>query len=78
MDGTDDNALIAGTTMSGNTAREGGGAVFDVVDSGWGTLTFRDSHLIAETSGRFQTAPGIYYDLDGHDSKPTLIDSTDS
>jgi hypothetical protein len=78
MDGTDDNALIAGCTMRGDTAREGGGAVFDVVDSGWGALVFKDSHLLGETSGRFQTAPGIYYDLDGHDSKPTLIASTDS
>ncbi len=78
MDGTDDNALIAGTTMSANTAREGGGAVFDVVDSGWGSLTFRHSQLLGESSGEFQTAPGVYYDLDGHDSRPTLIDSTDS
>jgi hypothetical protein len=78
MDGTDDDALIAGSTMSGNTAREGGGAVFDVVDSGWGSLIFKDSRLLGETSGRFQTAPGIYYDLDGRDSKPTLIGSTDS
>lgn len=78
MDGTDDDALIAGTTMRGNTAREGGGAVFDVVDSGWGTLTFRDSHLIGESSGRFQTAPGIYYQRDGRDLRPTMIASTDS
>ena len=78
MDGTDDDALIAGTTMRGNTAREGGGAVFDVVDRGWGTLTFRDSHLIGETSGRFETAPGIYYQRDGRDLRPTMIDSTDS
>ena len=34
LDGTDDNALIAGTVMDTNSAREGGGAVFDVVDSG--------------------------------------------
>ena len=77
MDGTDDNALIAGTTLAGNTAREGGGAVFDVVDSGWGSLTFRESHLIGESSGRFQTFPGVYYQRDGRDLKPTMIDSTD-
>jgi hypothetical protein len=78
MDGTDDNALIAATVMRDNTAREGGGAVFDVVDSGYGSLTFRDSHLLGNTSGEFQTAPGVYYDLDGHDSKPVLIGSSDS
>jgi hypothetical protein len=78
MDGTDDNALIAGTEMNGNSAREGGGAVFDVVDSGWGSLTFRGSHLLDNTSGEFQTAPGVYYDLDGKDSKPVLVGSSDS
>jgi hypothetical protein len=78
MDGTDDNALIAGTVMNGNSAREGGGAVFDVVDSGWGSLIFKQSHLLGDTSGRFQTAPGVYYDLDNKDSTPTMIDSSDS
>lgn len=78
MDGTDDNALIAGTVMNDNYAREGGGAVFDVVDSGWGSLTFKNSHLKGNTSGEFQTAPGVYYDLDNTDSKPTMIASTDS
>lgn len=76
MDGTDDNALIAGTVMMGNTAREGGGAVFDVVDRGWGSLIFRHSRLRGNTSGRFQTFPGVYYDLDNRDSRPTMIGST--
>ncbi len=77
-DGTDYNTLIAGTVMRGNSAREGGGAVFYVVDSGWGTLTLNDSHLRNNPSGQFQTFPGIYDDIDGHDGPPVMIDSTDS
>ena len=77
LDGTDDNALIAGTVMDTNSAREGGGAVFDVGDSGWGSLTFKGSHLHHDTSGAFQTFPGIYYDLDGNDRVPSMINSTD-
>jgi hypothetical protein len=58
------------------TAREGGGAVFDVVDSGWGALTFDESQLHNNISGQFQTFPGVYYDLDGHDRAPVMINST--
>ena len=76
LDGKDDNVLIAGTVMESNTAREGGGAVFDVVDSGWGALTFNESHLRNNISGEFETFPGIYYDLDGHDTVPVMINST--
>ncbi|MGH2872182.1 MAG: hypothetical protein ACRDL5_06930 [Solirubrobacteraceae bacterium] len=78
LDGRDDDALIAGTLMDDNRAREGGGAVFDVVDSGSGTLTFDESRLHGDTSGEFQTFPGVYYDLDGHDRSPRMIASTDS
>jgi len=78
LDGRDDNVLIAGTVMGSNTAREGGGAVFDVVDSGWGALTFNESHLHDDTSGEFQTFPGVHYDLDGHDRPPVTINSTDN
>jgi hypothetical protein len=78
LDGQDDNVLIAGTVMDNNTAREGGGAVFDVVDTGWGALTFKQSQLHNNISGKFQTFPGIYYDLDGHDRAPVMIHSTDS
>jgi hypothetical protein len=31
-----------------------------------------------DISGRFQTFPGVYYDLDGHDRAPVMIKSTDS
>jgi len=76
MDGVDDNAVIAGTVMGGNHAREGGGAVFDVVDQGWGALTFKKSQLSANKSGQFETFPGVYYEKDGHDLRPAFIDST--
>jgi hypothetical protein len=78
LDGKDDNVLIAGTIMDDNSAREGGGAVFDVVDTGWGALTFNESHLHNNISGKFQTFPGIYYEIDGKDTVPLLVKSTDS
>ena len=69
--------LIAGTVLSRNDAREGGGAVFNVVDSGWGALKFDQSHLRDDRSGRFQTFPGVYYEIDGKDKAPVMVDSTD-
>ena len=69
--------LIAGTVLTDNSAREGGGAVFDVVDTGWGALTFNRSHLDDDLSGEFQTFPGIYYEIDGSDTVPVMIRSTD-
>jgi hypothetical protein len=78
LDGKDDNLLIAGTVLTGNSAREGGGAVFDVVDSGWGALTFNESHLHDNISGAFQTFPGVYYEIDGKDRRPVMIKSTDN
>jgi hypothetical protein len=77
-DGADYDTFVAGTVMRYNTAREGGGAVFFVVDSGWGKLTFDKSHLHHDTSGVFQTYPGIYDNIDGHDGPPVMIDSTDN
>jgi hypothetical protein len=76
-DGTDYNTLIAGTIMRNNTAREGGGAIFYVVDSGSGKLTLNRSHLRHNPSGQFQTFPGIYDNIDGHDTQPVMIHSTD-
>ena len=77
-DGQNFNTLVGGTTMSGNTAREGGGAIFYVVDSGTGALTLNQSQLTNNTSGEFQTYPGIYDDRDLRDGPPVMIDSTDS
>jgi hypothetical protein len=78
LDGKDDNLLIAGTVMDDNSAREGGGAVFDVVDTGWGALRFDESHLHDDASGEFQTFPGVYYEIDGKDTVPVMIGSTAS
>ena len=76
VDGKNNDVLIAGTVMEGNSAREGGGAVFDVVNTGWGTLTFNGSRLRNNVSRKFQNFPGVYYALDGTDTVPTMIDST--
>jgi len=76
LDGKDDDVLIAGTVMTNNHAREGGGAIFDVVDTGWGALTLNESHLRHNVSGQFQTFPGIYYEIDGKDTVPVMIKST--
>jgi hypothetical protein len=76
LDGKNDNVRIAGTEMDDNTAREGGGAVFDVVDIGYGSLTFQHCHLRRNVSGVFQTFPGVYYQIDGHDRPPTMISSS--
>jgi hypothetical protein len=77
-DGDDYNTLIAGTIMHNNCAREGGGAIFYVVDSGSGELTLNQSHLHHNPSGEFQTAPGVYDNIDGVDGPPVMIDSTDN
>jgi hypothetical protein len=77
-DGDNYNTLIAGTIMSGNTAREGGGAIFYVVDSGWGALTLNESQLTDNTSGQFQTSPGVYDKIDLRDGPPKMIESTDN
>ena len=75
-DGTDYNTLVGGTLMCNNSAREGGGAIFYVVDAGWGRLTLDGSHLANNRSGEFQTYPGVYDDIDGHDGPPVVIKPT--
>jgi hypothetical protein len=75
-DGDSYNLNIDGTAMSDNSAREGGGGVFCVIDRGTGALTLEFSHLSDNPSGQFQDAPGIFYHRDGHDLQPVLIDST--
>ncbi|MGO9197286.1 MAG: hypothetical protein ACLQK4_09175 [Acidimicrobiales bacterium] len=72
-DGTDYKTLVGGTLMCNNDAREGGGAIFYVVDTGWGRLTLNESHLANNRSGEFQTYPGVYDDIDGHDGPPVVI-----
>jgi hypothetical protein len=76
-DGTDYSTLIAGTVMTDNTAREGGGAIFYVVDSGSGTLALYTSYLDGNPSA-FQDAPGIYDLVDGDHETPVSIGSVDN
>ncbi len=72
-DGNSYNLVIAGTVMRYNSAREGGGAIFFVVDGGPGTLTIEyASHLGHNPSGQFQNAPGIFDSVDGHDVPPVV------
>jgi hypothetical protein len=75
-DGDSYSVLIDGTVIRYNNAREGGGAVFFVVDAGGGTLTIENSTLHHNPSGQFQNAPGIFDSVDGHDVPPVVIHST--
>jgi len=73
LDGVKDNVLIAGTIIRNNWAREGGGAVFDVVDQFWGSLTLKHCTLSRNVSVGFQNYPGIFYEVDGKLRQPTVI-----
>jgi hypothetical protein len=70
-DGNGYNLLIDGTAMSGNTANEGGGAIFFVVDADGGTLTIDGSTLRDNTSGAFQNVPGIFDEVNSVVTTPT-------
>jgi hypothetical protein len=69
-DGDGYNLLIDGTAMSGNTAREGGGAVFFVVNADGGTLSIDASTLQNNPSGVFQNAPGIFDEVNSVVTSP--------
>jgi hypothetical protein len=75
-DGNHYNLIIDGTSMSGNRAREGGGAVFFVVNSGGGTLTIEYAALHDNSSGVFQNAPGIFDHVDERNIQPAVSHST--
>jgi hypothetical protein len=74
-DGDHYNLIIDGTIMRGNSAREGGGAIFFVVNAGGGSLRIEHSRLDDNPSGVFQDAPGIFDNVDGHDTAPVVVDS---
>jgi hypothetical protein len=76
-DGANYDVHVEGTVMTDNVAREGGGAIFCVVDNGWGQVTLDDSQLSGNTSGEFQNYPGIFDHVDGQNVSPIVIDSTD-
>jgi hypothetical protein len=60
-DGNDFRVLLAGTRMSRNHAREGGGAVFFVSNDRTGVLEIRSSVLRQNPSDGFETDPGIFF-----------------
>ncbi len=75
-DGNHYSLLIAGTVMRDNTAPEGGGAIFFVVDAQGGTLTIKYSTLHNNPSGKFQNAPGIFDFVDGNLANPVVVHSS--
>ena len=68
-DGNHYNLFIDGTVLRDNSAREGGGAIFFVVNAGGGTLKIEHSTLQDNPSGEFQNAPGIFDHVDGRDRR---------
>ena len=60
-DGNEFRVLLAGTRMTGNHAREGGGAVFFVSNDRSGVLEIRSSTLRDNPSDGFETDPGIFF-----------------
>jgi hypothetical protein len=75
-DGDSYDLVINGSALTGNSAREGGGGIFCVVNNDQGALTIESSVMQNNTSGQFQDAPGIFDSLDGHDVQPTVTGST--
>lgn len=61
MDGNDIHLVVEDSTITGNHAREGGGAVFFVSNDRSGTLTVRGSRLVDNPSEGFETSPGIFF-----------------
>jgi len=71
-DGDAYTLTVAGSIISDNSAREGGGAIFFVSNNRTGTLRIQHSTLAADPSGVFHNYPGIFYL--GH-GQPVLIDA---
>ena len=73
-DGDTYTLTVAGTVIAGNTAREGGGAIFYVSDDHTGTLRIENSDLQDNPSAGFHNFPGtIFYLGDGN---PVITGST--
>jgi hypothetical protein len=60
-DGNDFTVLVAGSEMTGNHAREGGGAIFYVSNDRTGDLVIRSSRLEDNPSEGFENSPGIFF-----------------
>ncbi|WP_222847619.1 hypothetical protein [Nocardioides dongxiaopingii] len=74
LDGNLFTLSLVRTTVRGNVAREGGGAVFFVSNDRTGTMEVRGSRLVRNPSQGFETAglPGIFF-LGAR--LPTIVDS---
>jgi hypothetical protein len=62
-DGNDYTVTVDGSVITGNSAREGGGALFFVSNDKTGTLTIEHSKLHGNPNAGFQTAgyPGVFF-----------------
>ncbi len=58
---TPSTSRIEDSTITGNRAREGGGAIFFVSNDRTGTLTIDGSQLTDNPSEGFETLPGIFF-----------------
>jgi hypothetical protein len=74
-DGDDYTVTVDGSVITGNSAREGGGALFFVSDDKTGTLTIEHSKLRGNPNAGFQTAgyPGVFFLGQGH---PVVLSSS--
>lgn len=61
LDGDDIHLTVEDSTMTGNRARAGGGAIFFVSNDRSGTLTIDGSRLTDNPSDGFETLPGIFF-----------------
>jgi Chlamydia polymorphic membrane protein (Chlamydia_PMP) repeat len=74
-DGDDYTVTVDGSVITGNSAREGGGALFFVSNDKTGTLTIEHSKLRDNPNAGFQTSgyPGIFFLGQGH---PVILSSS--
>ncbi len=61
LDGNAIHLEVEDSTLTGNRAREGGGAIFFVSNDRTGTMTIDGSRLIDNPSAGFETLPGIFF-----------------
>ena len=61
LDGNAIHLELEDSTLTGNRAREGGGAIFFVSNDRTGTMTIDGSRLTDNPSAGFETLPGIFF-----------------
>ncbi len=61
LDGNSIHLVVKDSTLTGNHAREGGGAIFFVSNDRTGTLAIDGSRLEDNPSDGFETLPGIFF-----------------